>query len=398
MLFQNNKKIKIVFLFQVASFWASWDSFYNECIKDDRLEIKMVLFDEEICEKSQMKTARVFLEKNNISFIEYKDYNIDKDCPDIWVMQTPYDEGHRPLELRSDYIKNKGIKIVYITYGIEISNTVESINAHFLKGVPQNAWKIYTFSLLIKKDYDKYISPEITRALGHPKFDGLYNKNNFPLPENIKQKANGRKIVLWKVHFPKIFSIPNTDKIHYVTPDFEEYKKFLNEIENHKDLFFIFMPHPKFFEIILEYNILNEQEIEEIKKKINSFDNLYMYLEDDYRPGILNVDCIIVSRSAIMVEVAVTEKPILYMYNKKNIEAMTDAISGLINTYYTGSTCEDMINFIEMFKRGEDIKKQERLSAIKKYIPFFDGNAGRRIKEDIISSFKNDKAEGRNEI
>ena len=94
-----------------------------------------------------------------------------------------------------------------------------------------------------------------------------------------------------------------------------------------------------------------------------------------------------------MVEASVAEKPILYMYNNKNIEAMTDAISELINTYYTGDTCEDMINFIEMFKRGEDIKKQERLSAIKKYIPFFDGNAGKRIKEDIISSFENEAME-----
>ena len=76
LLFQEKKvpyikgeKIRIVFLFQVASFWPSWESFYKACIEDDRFDVKFLFLDETVREKVQMKTAEHFLMRENINYI-----------------------------------------------------------------------------------------------------------------------------------------------------------------------------------------------------------------------------------------------------------------------------------------------------------------------------------------
>jgi len=389
--YELKEKIKIVFFFQSASFWASWESFFEECKKDSRLEVLTVLFDKDFSGKSQMKTARKFLEQKSIEFIDYENYDLKSHSPDIAVLQTPYDHIHRPVEIWSKVLKLKGIRVVYIPYGIEISDTENVRKFHFAEGVPLYAWKVYTFSELIKQDYIKYSrnAKKRVEVLGQPKFDGLFHKENLPLPEEIQNRAKGRKIVLWKVHFPKQENIySKTRKSYYVTPDFEEYMQFLDKISENPDLFFIFRPHPNFFDMCLFNGVLTPQEIEEMKQKLNSTENLYFDTLDDYRITLVNSDCIIIDRSSLMVEAAVAGVPILYMHNKNYYEPLTEAISGLVDSYYKGSDCKDMLDFLEMFRQGEDLKKQERIFATRKYIPFFDGNSGMRIKENMILSFQ----------
>jgi len=388
--YELKERIKVVFFFQSASFWASWESFFEECKKDDRLEIKTVLFDKDFSGKSQMKTARKFLEQRGIEFTDYENYDFEGDSPDIAVLQTPYDHIHRPVEIWSKVLKLKGIRVVYIPYGIEISDTENVRKFHFAEGVPLYAWKVYTFSELIRQDYIKYSrnAEKRVQVLGQPKFDGLFHKQTLPLPDEIKNRAKGRKIVLWKVHFPKQENIYSKDKkSYYVTPDFEEYKQFLAKIPENPDLFFIFRPHPNFFDMCLFNGVMTVQETEEMKQNLNSTENLYYDTLDDYRITLVNSDCIIIDRSSLMVEASVTGVPILYMHNKSYYEPLTRAISGLIKSYYQGSTAKDMLAFLQMFRRGEDLKKQERISATQKHIPFFDGNSGKRIKENMILEF-----------
>lgn len=383
--FNKQEKIRICFLFQVASFWPSWDSFWNACKNDDRIEVKMMLFDETIVEKSQMKTARKFLEKLDIEYLEANETNIDNFNPHIIVVQTPYDVEHRPTFLYTNQLRRKGYRIVYIPYGIEISDTIESRKKHFLNNVVLNAWRIYTFSEKMKQDYIKYEKTNQNKvyALGHPKFDNLFDIQDSSIRDVILEKANGRKIVLWKVHFPKAFRLSNCERV-ICTPYLLEYYKFAKKISEYEDMYFIFMPHPKFFEMCA-YIVdgLLGIKIREILKQL---DNVYIYEHDDYRPGLLLADYIMVDRSAIMVEAGMTNKPILYLENSDYQEPVTDAIKPLINSYYRGTGCKDMIEFIEMCRKDIDPNKKERIKAFNQCVPFTDGKSGFRIKEHIVNS------------
>lgn len=56
-----DEKIRIVFLFQVASFWTSWESFYMACLNDPRIDVKLIFLDEIVREAIQMQSTKDFL-------------------------------------------------------------------------------------------------------------------------------------------------------------------------------------------------------------------------------------------------------------------------------------------------------------------------------------------------
>lgn len=384
--YYKGEKIRIVFLFQIASFWPSWDSFYSACLRDDRMEVRFVFLDETATEDAQMLSARAFLDKSGINYTDYQNFDMEGFNPHVMVIQTPYDNWHRQYEHWSVNFKMKGIRIVYIPYGIEISDTEDSHKLHFQTSVIDSCWRIYTFSERMRQDYLKYaLNRNAVRALGLPRFDGLFRKEQFVLDEVLQKRVGGRKIVLWKLHFPK--EIVENGKRLTVTPPIEEYIEFAKCIGEYKDLFFIFMPHPRF---------KSKKTDPVIKKKIKALfdtvgraENVFVDERDDYRESLANADFIIIDRSAVMVEAGAMKVPVLFLDNKEYKEPVTDAIKPLIKSYYHGTTCQDMQRFIEMCRKGEDPLKNVREMSFRECIPFFDGKCGNRIKEDIIRDLEN---------
>lgn len=376
--YKKNDKIDISFIFQSASFWPSWESFWNACVEDERFNPVMYVCDDEFKEKVQFKTAQTFLKNLEIPFQHISDVNLQELKPHVVVLHTPYD-GHRPPYLSGGAISSEGFRLIYIPYGIEISDSNKARSDHFECGVTTNAWRIYTFSPEIIKDYKRY-SPtggDMVRAYGHPKFD-LLNKVNFPnLPNEIKNKTNGRKVVLWKVHFPK--------KVDgkFITPSLKMYMNLLDSLREYKDLFFIFMPHPKFYAELEKFT-----NVEKFKSKLN-LENIFEYTADDYRPVLVNSDYFILDRSALMVEAGVTGRPILYVSNDSYYEPMTLPVQRIVDSYYQANTLKEIKSFIDTVVIDDhDSLKESREEAFNNTIPKINGMSGNRIKEDIANALE----------
>jgi len=382
-------KIRVVFLFQVASFWPAQEAVYQKLNQDPRFDVVLVCYDEPIDKSIKTTTAREYLTTNCYEFVPWESFEIKDFNPHIVFLQTPYD-GNRRNIYKSTALKRAGYRVVYIPYGIEIADTEHARFDHFKRPIINNAWKIYTFSETMRADYLRYCSvrPNV-QALGLPRFDALYHREQFKLNQTITQRANGRKIILWKVHFPKVISTLQGNIL--VTPDIKEYLAFAKEIEEYGDFFFIFMPHPRFEEF-------NDDQIVRAQTRqlvaiLRNKSNVYIDSEDDYRPSLMNADAIIVDRSAVMVEAAAVNVPILYMDNAEYHEPMTKAIEPLINSYYHGTTYRDIAAFIQQFRQNEDPKKAERERGFNECVPYFDGKCSERIKEDIIASLEQEHGE-----
>lgn len=382
--YEKNEKVRIVFLFQVASFWPSWESFYNACICDKRFDVKLVLINEILSEPGLKNKAKKFVESKGLSYLELNEFCFKEYKPHIIVYQTPY-EGNREMKLWSARMKYLGIRVIYFPYGIEIADTESARRDHFLTPMILNSYRIYTLSETMIEEYKKFCpNSKAVRALGLPRFDALFNKQNYPLPKDIKDKAAGRKIVLWKAHFPK--TIIENNKIVQVTPDIEEYLAFSKEISHFKDLFFIFLPHPKFCDETIQEEL--RCKAKKLLEELEKLDNVYIDFADDYRPSLVNADAIIIDRSAVMIEAGALNIPILYMYNPNFNEPMTKAVAQLVEAYDQGINCNDMVAFLERFRNGVDNKRRERESGFKKCVPYFDGKSSERIKEEIIESLQ----------
>jgi len=374
----QGEKIVIVFIFQAASFWPSWESVWNACVADPRFEPIMLVCDESIKEKTQFKTAQKFLRDRKIPFKHVNDVNLSDIRPHIVVIHTPYD-GHRPRGLHGKRLSSLGYRTVYIPYGIEISDIDKARSDHFECSVTTTAWRIYTFSEQIIPYY-KILSPtggEMVRAFGHPKFDML-SKTHFPaLPGDLRARANGRKILLWKIHFPK-----EVDG-QMITPPLEMYEAFLERLGGYKDIFCIFMPHPKFYPEFAKFG-----DAERFRQKVESVENVVHFEDDDYRPVLMNCDYYILDRSALMIEAGVTEKPICYVKTAMP-ERMTIPVQEIVDSYYQATTLRDLVRFIdEVVVPDNDPKKQDRTAAFRSVIPDNGGTAGELIKKDMAESLE----------
>lgn len=384
--YYRDEKVRIVFLFQVASFWPSWESFYEACAADERMDVQFVFLDETATEDVQMQSAEAFLKEKNLDYVLFQDFDLEGFRPHIMVIQTPYDNWHRKPAHWSVRFSGEGIRLVYIPYGIEISDTEDSHYLHFNTSVIENCWRIYTFSDRMKKDYQKYAhNGSAVRALGLPKFDRLYDKKLPAADAEIERKRNGRKVVLWKLHFPK--AIVENGRQVTVTPELPIYIEFARHIKEFSDFFFIFMPHPRFLSKKMEAGL--EEKVRKLFEIVEEQDNVYIDMRDDYREALIHADYIIIDRSAVMVEAGALDVPVLYMSNADYYEPVTEAIKPLIDSYYQGNSAGDMTAFLERCRSGWDPGREARRYAFKQCIPYFDGKCGERIKEDIIRDLEN---------
>ena len=371
-------KVRICFIFQVPSFWPSFEGIYNLLIKDKRFDFKFYLLDEADREPSQMNGAKDFLDSNKIKYELLSMDKLKEFNPHIAIIQTPYDKWHRSDEFSSSNLRKMGIRLIYIPYGMEFSATEESIKVQFDNEFTNNMWRIYTSSESTQRYYCLYskLSVYNVKALGHPKFDGLYNKK-CTTNHDFKKLANGKKIILVKVHFPKVFN----NKV--VTPDLNIYIDLIKNIKKYKDAYFIFMLHPLMFD-------KNKNSIsKDLIKCLDNCKDVFVYKDEDYREPLYAADAFVCDRSSISVEIAQFNKPTLYMENKNYKERYVEEFDTLFSCYEKGYLYSDLDEFI-LGVLDNKVKVSPLLKeSLNKCINNIDGKVSERIVDDIYNSINN---------
>ena len=390
----RNEKIEVAFLFQAGTVWPSWDSIYEELIKDSSFLVRIILLSEVTVEQSHQKNAEKYLIQNHIDFVKWEDINKKSFCPHIVFVQFPYDAAFHTPDALSLQFRRKGCRVVYIPYGIELSDIPIARRDHFCSRVVENAWRVYTSCDGIRKEYDKYCRNRIAvRATGSPKFDSIFHKNRFAFNDKIKSLASGRKIVVWKMHFPKKSVIDG--KTYMITPDLDVYISFASDIERYDDLFFVVLPHPKMVGQMVDSDIQGDNSLMnkciELIDLIGTKENAFVDTDDDYRSSLYNADAVIIDRSGTIVEAASLGVPLLFMKNASFSEPMTPAVKAIIDACHIGSAVEDMKAFIEDVRNDKTEELCPTPGVVENQFPYFDGKCGARIVNDIKMSLYNEK-------
>lgn len=387
--FRDGEQIEVAFLFQAGTVWASMESVYKSCMADERFHIELILMEETTVETAHMVGAKEFLQQENLTYIPYGEIDWQIYCPHIIFIQFPYDTAFHTPETLSIQFQSRGIRIVYIPYGIEISDTEMARKDHFQSYVVENSWRIYTCCEGIGKEYRKYCrNRQAVRVCGSPKFDAVADKMRLSICRAVIEKSRGRKLIVWKIHFPK--KIIQNGEIKQITPCLQEYLQFAELLYQYQDFFFIILAHPKMQNGMVSSDIQGDKELirntQKLMECLETQDNVYIDTSADYRNSFYHADAIIMDRSAVIIEAAMLQVPVLFMKPKDYFETMTLPVQEVVGSFYQGTSCKDMQDFIRLVKSGVDPKGRLRKEAVETYFPFSDGLCGERIKEDLVSA------------
>lgn len=373
------ERVRLVFLFQDPTLFPSWESFWSEVIEDSRFEVRIYVTAKPEFSYESITSAQEFLSDRKIPFEILSISAIKAFNPHFMVYQTPYDYIGREVEFYSKFMKKIGIRIVYIPYGIEIVDTPSARYDHFRMPVIENAYRIYVVSEEMKKEYRKYCGNySAVRATGLPRIDFI-TKGDFKINEDIRKKANGRKIIVWHSHFIKVSFV--NGKSRQITPYIEDYCKFAERIKDYNDCFFVFLPHPKFGND-LSNSCFNEQS-RKLLEIIENAENAYVDRSPDYRGTFFNADAILTDRSSLMIEAAFVDVPVMLWYNPDYMEDTITPLRPLTDSYDKGFAADDVFDFIESVRNNQDSRKKERHEALQRCIPYTDGKSGERIANDL---------------
>ena len=377
---KQQEKLRIAFLYQVASYWPTIESFFQACAADEQVDAQVFFVDDAAVEKVQVEDSGRLLEEKRIPFQIYSEEKILEYKPHVALYQPPYDVSYRNPSALSLHLKNMGTRILYIPYGIEIADTEDAHLNHFFTFVVLNSWRIYTFSEAMREDYFRYCpNRHAVRALGIPKFDG-FSEHLGPVKDEVKRLAGGRKIILWKLHFPKL--IYEGECRRQVTPYLSEYLEFAGRLNGYSDFLFVVMPHPMFYSQTIDRELAAEAKT--LLHLLRTEENVWIEEDPDYRNVLYHADAIIIDRSALLVEAGLCGVPVLYMKNRDYEEPLTRAVKSLVDAFEQGASANDMVHFINRFRENGLGYVAERIAAVReKVIPFLDGGCGLRILEDI---------------
>lgn len=379
-LWNHQEKLRIAFLYQVASYWPTIESFFQACAADAEVDVQIFFVEEMSVEKVQVENSGKFLKEKRIPFQIYSEEKIREFKPHVALYQPPYDVSYRNPSALSLHLKNMGTRILYIPYGIEIADTEDARLNHFFTFVVLNSWRIYTFSEKMREDYFRYCpNRHAVRALGVPRFDA-YSKHMDPAEDLMKELAKGRKIIIWKLHFPKL--IYEGECRRQVTPYLAEYLEFAERLSQYDGVLFAVMLHPMFFSQTIDKELAEEAGT--LLRLLKMQNNVWIDENPDYRNALCHADAIIIDRSALLVEAGLCGVPVMYMKNKDYEEPLTRAVKGLVDSFEQGTSAKDMDHFMKEFLENGLGYVAERIAAVReKVIPFLDGGCGLRILEDV---------------
>ena len=377
----TGRPLRIAFVAQYASVWPSLRSVYRFASQDSQFSPVVILtpffhpFSSTVETYLQMRDLLVsegipFCPSGNSASVAQK--------ADVIFLQNPYDET-RPKHLTAPALQAAGTRIAYVPYGLEVGGGQWNTTAQFDSPLQRAAWRIFARSEAHKMLFGKHCSIGNRHVVvtGHPKFDQVDEHDSGLSPPEWASKINGRKVILWTPHFSE-----------GPTPAWSTFQLYgehiLEQARQHTDLFFLVRPHPLFFSAMLKNKVWSKNDEDIFRRLLSGSENLALDEAPQYHTSFHYSSALMADVGSFLLEYLPTQKPLLYLKHPEGL-GMNDE-GELEEILYAAETTNDITQFISMISTGNDPKKDQRISAIPRFLFGLDGMSGQRICEHIKST------------
>ena len=385
--FKTDIKIeyKVVFFAELGEKWDAMESVYKafERRHDCKVDVVLTPIFRNVNIAGEMKTNVIYedyLTDLGISFIHYKDYNINDEQPDMAFISNPYESVTTP-DFWPENIA-KATRLVFLPYYTEMVINSETITRNCRMPMAENSWKIIAQSDVIKELHEEYslLKGRNVVVTGLPKWDSAKHYRSDTLnAENIiydewAYKLEGKVVFLWNSHY----------NIHSSTSTLLQYgEHIINLIEGNEDVAMIWRPHPMTETIIKLYMQEYQGKWESMLERVKESSNIVLDENKIVDFAFNYSNALISDYSSIIPQYIFTQKPILFLTKD---DADLDDDNKIVHYDLLPKAKEkSQINeFIESICNGRDDFKKERYTMLKNDFPNNGEDIGEKICDLLI--------------
>ena len=377
-------QIKIAFFPYKYSMWDSLESIWKAACKDKRCECQVIpipYYDKGEDGKLQEMHYEGGSFSEEIPVLDYRNYSIEAENPDIVYIHNPYDEYNKVTCVHPAFfmenLKKLGAVMVYVPYYMSSNcDKFEKLGVEFrTKGAVRSDY-IVLQSDQLKAAYEySGIDSKKLLVTGSPKIDkicelkGLDRKGKDEWQSIIK----GRKVLLFCSSINALIAEDNWI-VH--TNDV------IDRILSDQSLALIWRPHPLLFQTLQIMKKDCVEQYQRIYEKVQKAENGIIDEDGDFGESMLASDGMLGDFSSLVLQYTFLEKPVLLI--RGNSEGRKGHIFCDYFSHYFVSEGTTVDDFIQMIKEEKDEKKEERMRLAKASIANPDGTCGEKTHEEVI--------------
>ena len=381
---QTDVQIKIAFFPYKYTMWDSLESIWRAACKDKRCECQVIpvpYYDKGEDGKLEEMHYEGESFPEEVPVLDYRDYSIDAENPDIVYIHNPYDEYNKVTCIHPaffmDHLKKRGAVMVYVPYYMASAcDKIENLGIFYrTKGAVQSDFIVLQSDKL--KEAYAYCGIDDKKILvtGSPKIDKIceLKKLNRKGIEKWQPIIKDRKVLLF---CSSINDLLSDDNWIFQT------NTVIDRILSDQSLALIWRPHPLLFQTLQMMKKDWMEEYQKLYEKIEKAENGIVDEKEDSGESLMVSDGMIGDFSSLVLQYTFLEKPALLL--RGDSRGRNDVVFCDYFSHYfvpEGTTVDD---FIQMIKEGKDEKKEERMRYAKASIANPNGTCGEKTHEAVI--------------
>lgn len=381
---QTDMQIKIAFFPYKYSMWDSLESIWKAAGKDKRCECQVIpvpYYDKGEDGKLEGMHYEGGSFPEEIHILDYHNYSIEVENPDIVYIHNPYDEYNQVTCIHPAFfmenLKKWGAVMVYVPYYMASAcSKFETLGIGYrTKGAVQSDYVVLQSDKL-KTAYEySGIDGKKILVTGSPKIDKICELKELGRKgkEEWQPVIKDRKVLLF---CSSINDLLSDDNWIFQT------NTVIDRILSDQSLALIWRPHPLLLQTLrmMKKDWMEEYQI--IYEKVQKAENGIVDENGDSGESLTASDGMIGDFSSLVLQYTFLEKPALLL--RGNSKGRKHQVFCDFYSHYfvsEGTTVED---FIQMIKDGKDEKKEERMCFARASIVNPDGTCGVRTHEAVI--------------
>ncbi len=379
---RRKDKIKVGFYFAYSSFYFG-DDLYNLFANDERFEPTIFLHTKSgnaAINSERFQDAARF-QKRGINVFDLDNKNLKIPAQDVLFCLTPY-QGAVPVPFRM-----LNLKLTTLMANVPYTFSVCAERGHILSSqFVRVLWKMFFPSIMLLKETQKVSKVGMPRGLysGYPKMDAFFRKDA-DLKFNWKMTRPDAKKIIWAPHHSITNKGPVLATFHW------NYKFMYEFAKAHPETSWVVKGHPALpLKVVSNKIFPSITAYEEYLQAWDALPNAQVYMGAYYQDIFATSDAMIQDCASFVAEYQYVDKPMIYL--TRDTQKFNELGAAVLQASYLvdGKDLDAIAAAIQrVIIEGDDYKSAERREVFDKYLNYPKANgmlASEFIYKDIVDA------------